>query len=50
MPIADASGAIVAGFSACGATIRPFDVPKIDRPRLIAQGKPADSEVPDCGR
>ena len=45
MPIADESGAVVAGFSASGATVGPFvDFPGVDRRYLIAQGKPANSE------
>jgi uncharacterized protein GlcG (DUF336 family) len=45
MPITDTSGAVVAGFSASGATVGPFvDIPGVDRRMLIAEGKPANSE------
>jgi uncharacterized protein GlcG (DUF336 family) len=45
MPIYSDSGVVVGGFSASGATIGPFvDIPGIDRPMLIAEGKPANSE------
>jgi uncharacterized protein GlcG (DUF336 family) len=45
MPIYDDDGAVVAGFSASGASIGPFvEIPGIDRRMLIADGKPANSE------
>src|SRR3954470_17061044 len=45
MPITGDHGAVVAGFSASGATIGPFvDLPGVDRRMLIAQGKPTNSE------
>jgi uncharacterized protein GlcG (DUF336 family) len=45
MPVTDESGAVIAGFSASGATVGPFvDIPGVDRRYLIAQGKPANSE------
>src|SRR4051812_45132218 len=43
MPITGGDGAVVAGFSASGATIGPFvDLPGVDRRMLIAQGKPTN--------
>jgi uncharacterized protein GlcG (DUF336 family) len=45
MPLSDDEGRIIAGFSASGSSIGPFvDLPGVDRPYLIAQGKPANSE------
>jgi uncharacterized protein GlcG (DUF336 family) len=44
MPIIDAEGIVVAGFSASGATIGPFVDIGVDRRHLIAQGKPANAE------